>query len=133
MGIGGLADDEEDVRRIARLSPWFPVTARADIMLAWSRAVRLIAITPEYQERLYYTTSLDNFSARSTEDEDLFFERMGVSSWNSVIGGLNEGGKRHGLVFVADIDLHRIGAPMKAIRPSADLCDLHRGGTGKNC
>jgi hypothetical protein len=97
-------------------------------MLAWNRAVRLIAITREYQDRLYYTTSLDNFSARSTEDEDLFFERMGVSSWNSVIGGLDEGGKRYGLVFVADIDLYRIGVPMKTIRPGADLCDLRRAG-----
>jgi len=126
MGIGGPAEDEDDVRGIARLSPWFPVTARPDIMLAWGRAVRLIAITPDYQDRLYYTTSLDNFSSRSTEDEDLFFERMGVSSWNSVIGGVNQGGKRHGLVFVADIDLYRIGAPMRTIRPSADLRDLYR-------
>ena len=126
MRISGLADYEEDVQSIARLSPWFPVTARPDIMLAWNRAVRLIAITREYQDRLYYATSLDNFSPRSTKDEEVFFERMGVSSWNSVIGGLDEGGRRYGLVFVADIDLDRIGAPMKTIRPCADLCDLQR-------
>lgn len=70
--------------------------------------------------------SLGNFSSRSTEDEDLFFERMGVSSWNSVIGGLDDGGKRYGLVFVADIDLDRIGVPMRTIRPGANLRDLQR-------
>jgi hypothetical protein len=101
-------------------------------MLAWNRAVRLIAITCEYQDRLYYATSLDNFSPGSTRDEDLFFERMGVSSWNSVIGGLDEGGKRYGLVFVADIDLDRIGVPMKKIHPGADLRDLQRAGKGND-
>ena len=77
-------------------------------------------------DRLYYATSLENFPSQTTEDEELFFERMGVSSWNSVIGGVNEGDKRHCLIFVADIDLARIGAPMQAVPPSAELGDLQR-------
>jgi hypothetical protein len=115
-----------DVRSIAKSSPWFPVTAHPSIMLAWHRAIQLVAVSREYEDRLYYATRLDNFPPACHEDEESFFERMGVSSWDSVIGGMTDAGQHHGLVFVADIDLDRIGAAKKPIHPAAEARDLRR-------